>query len=147
MRSWIPVALCAALLAPAASRGDDVTYLPKREVDAAFAVGRPLVENARFKVHASRRDAPGQGEVHVADTDVIHVLSGHATFVTGGRLVAPKTVAPGELRGERIAGGSVREIGPGDVVVVPNGVPHWFQAVDGPVTYFVVKSTDPEALR
>ena len=33
----------------------------------------------------------------------------------------------------------VREIKPGDVVVVPAGTPHWFQAVRGPVLYYVVK--------
>jgi mannose-6-phosphate isomerase-like protein (cupin superfamily) len=147
MRSRIAFALLAALLLPAASRAGDVLYFPKRDVDAAFTVGRPLTENARFKVHASRRDAPGLGEVHAVDTDILYVLSGHATLVTGGALVAPRQIAPNELRGERIDGGSAREISPGDVVVVPSGTPHWFQAVDGPVIYFVVKATDPEALR
>ncbi len=140
-------ALLAALLLPAAALADEVQFFAKGAVDAAFAVGRPLTENARFKVHASRRDAPGMGEVHVADTDVIHVLSGHATFVTGGALVAPREVAPNEIRGEAITGGATRVLGPGDVVIVPNGTPHWFQAVEGPFTYFVVKATDPEALR
>ena len=27
----------------------------------------------------------------------------------------------------------------GDVMVIPAGVPHWFQDVQGPLTYFVVK--------
>ena len=140
-------ALAAALLLPAAAHADDVLYFPRRDVDAAFAHGRPLTENAAFKVHASRRDAPGVGEVHAVDTDILYVLSGSAMFVTGGTLVAPTQVAPNEVRGERIAGGVMRRIGPGDVVVVPSGTPHWFQAVDGPVVYYVVKATDPGAVR
>jgi mannose-6-phosphate isomerase-like protein (cupin superfamily) len=147
MRARIACALFAALLWSAESRADGVLYFPKRDVDAAFAVGRPLTENARFKVHASRRTAPGMGEVHVADTDILYVLSGQATLVTGGALVAPKQIAPNELRGERIDGGSAREIGPGDVVIVPNGVPHWFSRVNGTITYYVVKATDAEVLR
>ncbi len=125
----------------------EVLLFSKAQVDAAFAKGMPLTENALYKVHASRRDAPGVGEVHVADTDIIYVLAGSATFVTGGALVEPKEIAPGELRGPAIAGGRERRLSPGDLIVVPNGTPHWFKAIDGPVTYYVVKATDAGALR
>jgi glc operon protein GlcG len=27
----------------------------------------------------------------------------------------------------------------GDVLIVPNGTPHWFQDVSAPFTYYVVK--------
>jgi glc operon protein GlcG len=108
-------------------------------VEAAFAAGRPLTETADYKVHASRREAAGQAEVHERDTDLIHVLSGKATFVTGGTVVAPKATGPGEIRGSAIEGGETRALAPGDVVVVPHGVPHWFREVQGPLTYYVVK--------
>lgn len=137
--------LVAALFSwPVASLAGEPLHFEKDAVDAAFARGAPLTENGRYKIHASRRDAPGVGEIHVADTDILYVLSGSATFVTGGRLVDPTTIAPNELRGPRIEGGETRTIAAGDVVVVPNGTPHWFQAVAGPVTYYVVKVTDPE---
>lgn len=116
-----------------------VTYLGAKDVNAAFAVGRPLTETADYKVHASRREGPGQAEVHDRDTDVIHVLTGSATFVTGGTVVEPRSTAPGEVRGARIEGGETRTLKPGDVVVVPHGVPHWFKDVPGPLTYYVVK--------
>jgi glc operon protein GlcG len=119
--------------------GRTVTYFPARDVDAAFAAGRPLTETADYKVHASRRDAAGQAEIHEKDTDLIHVLVGQATFVTGGRVVEPTTTGPGEIRGAAIEGGETRALQPGDVVVVPRGVPHWFQEVQGPLTYYVVK--------
>ncbi len=119
--------------------GRTVTYLPAKDVDAAFAAGRPLTETADYKVHASRREAAGQAEVHEKDTDLIHVLAGEASFVTGGTVVDPKTTAPGEVRGASIEGGETRALRPGDVVVVPHGVPHWFREVKGPLTYYVVK--------
>ncbi|HEU4427875.1 MAG TPA: cupin domain-containing protein [Myxococcota bacterium] len=141
------VLVAAAVLCALPALAGDVLHLPKRDVDAAFARGVPLTENALYKIHASRRDAPGVGEVHVADTDIIYVLSGRATFVTGGVLREARETAPGELRGPRIEGGVERELAAGDVIIVPNGTPHWFKAVDGPVTYYVVKTTDPGAAR
>jgi glc operon protein GlcG len=135
----IAEAAVQSLLAPVSAAG--VLHLRRARVEAAFARGEPLTETPLYKVHASRRDAPGSGEVHVADTDIIHVLSGSATLTTGGELVEAREIAPNELRGPRIAGGTRRTIGTGDVVVVPAGVPHWFEQVDGPVTYYVVKAT------
>jgi glc operon protein GlcG len=116
-----------------------VTFLAADKVAAAFARGTPLVEVENYKVHASRRDAAGQAEVHEKDTDIIHVLSGSATLVTGGTVLEPKAIAPEELRGSGVEGGESRKLAPGDVVIVPNGVPHWFKEVPGPLTYYVVK--------
>ncbi len=119
--------------------GREVTYLPSEKVAAGFAKGMPLVEQENYKVHASRREAPGQVEVHAQDTDIIHVLTGTATFVTGGTMAGGKEIGPEEVRGTAIEGGETRTLKPGDVVIVPNGTPHWFKAVPGPMTYFVVK--------
>jgi glc operon protein GlcG len=99
----------------------------------------PLLEVPDYKIHASRREAAGQAEVHLVDTDIIHVLDGTATFVTGGEVVDPKTTAPDEIRGASIRGGQTRTLAAGDVVVVPNGVPHWFKEVGGVMLYYVVK--------
>jgi len=66
-------------------------------------------------------------------------LDGTATFVTGGTAVDAKLVAPEEIRGKAIAGGQSYNLVKGDVIVVPNGVPHWFQEVQAPFIYYVVK--------
>jgi quercetin dioxygenase-like cupin family protein len=116
-----------------------IRFVDHDAVAAAFAKGQPLVEAENYKVHASRRDAPGQAEVHEADTDIIHVLSGTASFVTGGAVVEGRTVAPEEVRGSAITGGDERTLVAGDVVIVPAGTPHWFRAVPAPMTYYVVK--------
>lgn len=123
------------------------TIIESNKVAAAFAKGTPLVENNQFKVHASRREASGMVEIHTRDTDIIHVLEGSATFVTGGTAVEPKTVAPDEIRGKAIQGGVSRRVSKGDVIIVPNGVPHWFKEVDGPLLYYVVKVTAASASR
>lgn len=116
-----------------------VTYIESSAVASAFAKGRPLVEVSGYKIHASRREAPGMAEIHVRDTDILYVLEGSATMVTGGSVPDAKTTAQDELRGSAIEGGEVRVLRKGDVLIVPNGTPHWFKEVDGPFLYYVVK--------
>jgi glc operon protein GlcG len=117
----------------------DVTYFEENKVSAAFAKGVPLLEISNYKIHASRREAPGLAEVHQKDTDIIHVLDGTAVFVTGGTVVEGKTTAQDEIRGASIQGGDSRTLRKGDVIVVPKGTPHWFKEVKGTFLYYVVK--------
>jgi glc operon protein GlcG len=117
-----------------------VTFLGKARVDAAFAKGEPLFETGDYKIHASRREKAGLVEVHEHETDIIWVTSGTARLVTGGSVVDAKATGPGEIRGASVANGTSRDLVPGDVVVIPAGVPHWFERVPGPFTYYVVKS-------
>src|SRR5258707_1197220 len=131
----------------AQSSTKEVTLISSNRVAAAFAKGMPLLETSEYKIHASRRDAPGVAEIHTRDTDIIHVLEGSATLLTGGTVAEPKTIAADEIRGKEIKGGESRRISKGDVIVVPNGVPHWFKQVDGPLLYYVVKVTSANSAR
>lgn len=112
------------------------------DVAKAFAKGSALLETGQFKVHASRRDAPGEAEIHLNETDIFYVLGGSAKFVTGGRLIEPRSLNKNELRGRAIDGGDMQTLAAGDVIVIPKGVPHWFESVSAPFTYYVVKSVD-----
>jgi glc operon protein GlcG len=116
-----------------------VTYLPAKQVSQAFVQGMPLVRGMNYKVDASHRDERGIVEVHTRDTDIIYMLEGAATLVTGGTLVDAKTIEPEEIRGRESKDGDTRMITKGDVVVIPNGTPHWFKEVKGPIDYYVVK--------
>jgi len=119
-----------------------VKFIDAKLVADGFAKGSVLEDGSNgenYMVHASRREKPGMSEVHELDTDIIYVLDGTATFVTGGRSVDPKLVAASEYRGSMIDGGETRELKKGDVVIVPKGTPHWFKKVDGAFLYYVVK--------
>jgi len=128
-----------AQLSSGPAKAASVAALPAATVKAGFVRGSVLLDRGDYQVHASRRDAPGKAEVHQIDTDVFYVLEGTATLVTGGKVPDLATTAPHELRGSRIDGGDVRTVGPGDVVVVPSGTPHWFREVKAPVLYLAVK--------
>jgi len=128
--------------ATAANNDPPISYFDRKKVDEAFSKGAVLLDGSdgrNYMVHASRREKPGQAEVHTRDTDVIYVLDGTATFVSGGEAVDLKTTAPDEARGTSIRNGKSQEIAKGDVIVVPNGVPHQFLQVTNPFLYYVVK--------
>jgi glc operon protein GlcG len=119
-----------------------VNYFNSQMVIAAFSKGAVLLDDAdgrNYMVHASHRDKPGLAEIHTLDTDIVYVLEGTATFVTGGTALDAKTIAPNEIRGSAIEGGESRKLVKGDVIVVPQGVPHWFKEVSSPFNYYVVK--------
>ncbi len=126
----------AALTAPP----QKVTYFDSKEVSSAFARGAVLFDRGeRYMVHASRRDGAGQAEVHAKDADILYVLEGTATIVTGGTVVDPKATAPDEVRGREIRDGLTQELKKGDVLIIPAGTPHWFEKVPAAFTYYVVK--------
>ncbi len=116
-------------------------FIDSKKVATAFAKGMPLLETAGYKVHASRRVEPGEAEIHTFDTDVIYVVDGSATLVTGGKAIDTKTIAPNEIRGSKIEGGEEHQIAKGDAIIIPNGVPHQFTSVTGELHYFVCKPT------
>lgn len=124
-----------------------VTFIDSKTVKTSFNAGAVLVGEdekmmhaaRNYMVHASHRDKPGIAEIHQLDTDIVYVLEGTATLVTGGQSVETKEIAPNELRGKYIDGGETRKLVPGDVVIIPNNVPHWFKEVSSPFNYYVVK--------
>lgn len=119
-----------------------VMFFDAETVKAAFSTGAVLEDGSNgenYMVHASRREKEGMSEVHELETDIIYVLDGTATFVTGGRSVGAKQTAPNEFRGTMIDGGDTRILKKGDVVIIPKGTPHWFKQVDGAFLYYVVK--------
>ncbi|HMC26015.1 MAG TPA: heme-binding protein [Candidatus Udaeobacter sp.] len=116
-------------------------FIDSKKIAAAFMKGMPLLETAGYKVHASRRVEPGQAEIHTLDTDVIYVVDGSATLVTGGKAIDKKVIGPNEIRGSRIEGGEEHHITKGDAIIIPNGVAHQFTAVAGELHYFVCKPT------
>jgi len=135
----IALAGAAAFDASLKSPAPPVTHLPAKQVNQAFVMGMPLARGMNYKIDASHRDEPGIVEVHTRDTDILYMLKGTATLVTGGTVIDARTIEPEEIRGRESKNGESRKIVKGDVVIVPNGTPHWFREVEEPIDYYVVK--------
>jgi uncharacterized protein GlcG (DUF336 family)/mannose-6-phosphate isomerase-like protein (cupin superfamily) len=114
-------------------------YFDHETVAKKFKDGGLLLDTKGYKLDAGRRTEPGEVEYHAAVVDVMHVVQGRATVRTGGQMVEPREVAPGEVRAQSVEGGTLHELSEGDVLAIPNGVPHQFTAVSDPFLYFVVK--------
>ena len=91
---------------------------------------------------------------HHNQTEVYYVVAGRGTMVTGGALtngreLNPDGVVVRTLTGPSsvggIEGGASRELGPGDMVIIPSGSPHGFSEITETITYIVVR-VDPEQL-
>jgi uncharacterized RmlC-like cupin family protein len=88
----------------------------------------------------ARRAASGVPEVHDAWVDVTFVQAGRGSALTGGRVVGARVTSPGEHRGGRIEGGATQPLGPGDLLVIPAGVPHQYLLASGDtLRYLTVK--------
>jgi glc operon protein GlcG len=132
-----------AVLGAQAATADDTRaearFFPNAQVAAKFETGGLLLDMPDYKVDAGRRTAPGEVEFHEHVVDIMHVVQGHATVVTGGQMVDQRPVGPGEVRARAVEGGTSHDLADGDVLVVPAGVPHQFVAVSDPFLYFVAK--------
>ncbi len=132
-------AFAKALAAAGNGSGNGAAYFSSETLRERFEQGGLLLDTAGFKLDAGRRESPGEVEYHERFVDVMHVVEGRATVVTGGELVEPREVAAGELRATAVEGGTAHELAEGDVLAIPSGVPHQFVDVSDPFLYFVVK--------
>jgi mannose-6-phosphate isomerase-like protein (cupin superfamily) len=85
-------------------------------------------------------------------TEVYYMLEGTATLVTGGKMpdekstgASPNTKRP-NFGGSRIDGGVTRKVVPGDVIIIPGNLPHWWSNLDSDIRYLIFRP-DPEGLQ
>lgn len=93
----------------------------------------PILRLAPYNVNLEYRSAVGPAAVHEKEAEMFYVLDGSATMTTGGKLAGEKRTNAENLTGTGIEGGTPREISKGDVLIVPQGVPHWVSKINGTV--------------
>lgn len=108
-------------------------------------------------VYRGKLEAPAAQSVamHHQVSEVYHVIEGTATLVTGWDVVDVKA-RPGDDRaakylngpggnGNSVRNGAVHHLKPGDVIVIPAGVGHWFTKIDDHIKYLMVR-VDPDKI-
>ena len=88
------------------------------------------------------------GITHDSTAETYVVISGSGTLITGGMIVNGRksaadnevtTILNGPSCGGTMVGYSSRAINVGDVIVIPEGVPHGFSAIPDHITYLSVR--------
>jgi mannose-6-phosphate isomerase-like protein (cupin superfamily) len=104
-------------------------------------------------VYRGKQTAGGAVAEHELVSEVYHIIDGSATLVLGPDITDLKR-RPADDRAVRLLNGlggngvSIRngatyELKPGDVVIIPAGVGHWFTKIDDHIAYLMVR-IDPD---
>ena len=121
---------------PASSRtmvsAADVTAMiakAKAERKDQPLIAQSMIQLAPYNVSLEYRASVGTAAVHETEAELFYVVDGAGTLVTGGKLTG-ETRNGANLTGKTIDGGVSRKVAKGDFVMVPEGTPHWFSAID-----------------
>ena len=93
----------------------------------------------QYRVSVVKRDKAAGALAHPGNTELLYIVDGEGTMVTGGKLIAAANGKPASIN-EGVSQRFVK----GDVFIVPAGSPHWFSAIDKPVTYLEVRWLAPK---
>jgi hypothetical protein len=132
------------------------TNAPPAGGGAAPAAAAAAAQQPACGESTSSAAAPGTatGIAHDAQTETYIIVSGGGTLVTGGRIVNGRRSAPdgqvtlvlnGPSCSGRIEGPDVvkKAVKPGDIIIIPAGVPHGWTDITDHVDYLSVRP-DPE---
>lgn len=126
-------------MAPAAGFPNRVHYIGHDKVAAAFVKGARIIEDDALIVIANRGMQRGS-EMHDQTNHVFIIVDGEAEFITGGTMIDPKVISPGQTRGSGIEGGTVHHLSKGDVITIPSRTPHQWKDTSktGSICYYAV---------
>ena len=132
-----PPAPAAAAASRTMVSASDVTALIAKakaeRKDNQALLAQSMIQLAPYNVSLEYRAAVANAAVHETEAELFYVIDGSATLVTGGKLTNENRTNAANLSGSGIEGGVSRRIAKGDFIMVPEGTPHWFSAIDGTV--------------
>lgn len=87
-----------------------------------------------YRINLIRRTEAAGAIVHEVGTELHFITEGAGTLVTGGIIIRPDDNGPATIEQ-----GLARRVSVGDAILIPEGTPHWYSAVEGKVTYLEVR--------
>lgn len=123
------------------ANADLQAVLAKAMAGTTEMVSSAVANTDQYRVNIVHRQKPAGAIAHPGNTELHYVVEGSGTVVTGGKIIR----APGAAAGSAtIEGGETRKVSKGDVIIVPEGSPHWYSQVDGKLTYLEVRFVAPK---
>ena len=131
-----PAPAAAAASRTMVSAADVTALIAKAKAerkDNQALLAQSMIQLAPYNVSLEYRAAVANAAVHETEAELFYVIDGSATLVTGGKLTNENRTNAANLSGSGIEGGVSRRVAKGDFIMVPEGTPHWFSAIDGTV--------------
>jgi mannose-6-phosphate isomerase-like protein (cupin superfamily) len=92
-----------------------------------------VVQLAPYNANLEYRASVGAAAVHEKEAELMYVVEGSGTIVTGGTLVNATHTNPANLTGTAIDAGASQKIAKGDFIFIPENTPHWISTIDGTI--------------
>ncbi|MCB1669661.1 MAG: hypothetical protein R3F41_07355 [Gammaproteobacteria bacterium] len=124
------------------ANGSTVSDIVVRHVDVGEEfMGVSVVQRSKTPVTPEET-----GIAHTDLDEIYYIVSGEGTMVTGGEFVDPQ-VSHSDLLGEMwrgvVKGGVLQKVKPGDIAIIPKGMPHgWHEIVTDSIGYIIFRG-DP----
>jgi mannose-6-phosphate isomerase-like protein (cupin superfamily) len=96
--------------------------------DGQAIVMENILSFAPYAATLEYRATGGNAAVHDKVAEMMYVIEGSGTIVTGGK-----------MNGTKIDGGQARKVSKGDFLVVPQATPHQFTQSDGNLVLMTIK--------
>jgi len=104
----------------------------ERKPDQANFI-QQIVRLAPYNVNLEYRVAGIEtpATLHETEAELIVVVDGAGTLVSGGKLTEEKRTNPTNLSGTEVEGGTSQRIAKGDYAFIPENTPHSFRKTEG----------------
>lgn len=96
-------------------------------------VAERILSLAPYVINLEYRPIDGAVAVHEKEAELVYVIDGGGSLITGGTVVGQKRTNAANLSGTSIDGGTIQLIGKGDFAIIPENTPHQFKPTGGPL--------------
>jgi mannose-6-phosphate isomerase-like protein (cupin superfamily) len=143
MKRFALAALLLLCAAPALAQQPrpDIVYASAADIQALIAKAKaeppkpivlePIVNLSPYRAYLEYRAMTAPVAVHETEAELMLVLDGAATLVTGGTVTGSTRLNPTNLSGTAIEGGTSQAVAKGDFIFVPQNTPHQLKDVKG----------------
>jgi len=122
-------------------KADDIAAALQRALGERPSMGVSTITTTdQYRINLITRTEAAGAIVHRPGTELHFITAGAGVLVTGGTVVRPPEGGQGD-----IDNGVAQRVASGDAILIPEGTPHQYTAIEGSLTYLEVRFNVPVA--
>lgn len=114
--------------------------------EGQVAVAEHILSLAPYTANLEYRPIDGAVAVHEKEAEIVYVIDGSGTLITGGTVVGEKRTNATNLSGTAIDAGTTQALAKGDFAIIPEGTPHQFKPANGMLVLMTLHVPRPVGL-